>query len=71
MKLEGNCELTVSAREQVAVQQYQSLEQWPMPPLPLPDDSLALKEEEYDEGLPPPQWPSSDNPPMSAAAEEQ
>lgn len=41
-----------------------------MPPLPLPEHSLALEGEEYDEGLPPPPWPSSDYPQMSVAAEE-
>ncbi len=50
------------------VQRDQTSEQWPVPPLPPPQDSLALEEEEYDEGLPPPPWPLSDK---STVGEEQ
>ncbi|XP_067303718.1 uncharacterized protein [Pseudorasbora parva] len=62
-----SCELMASD----TVKQDQSAERWPMPPLPLPEDSLVTEEEEYDEGLPPPPWPPSDYPPISAVAEEQ
>jgi hypothetical protein len=64
-------ELTASARVLGAAQQDPPSEPWPVPPLPLPGDSLVLEEEEYEEGLPPPPWPSHDYPPAPAAAEEQ
>ncbi len=64
-------ESTASVRMRGTVQRDQTSEQWPVPPLPPPQDSLALEEEEYDEGLPPPPWPLSDNPPKSTVGEEQ
>ncbi|XP_052449737.1 uncharacterized protein LOC128011416 [Carassius gibelio] len=64
-------EPSASAREQGAAQCVQSFERWPMPPLPVPDDSLVPEEEEGDGELPPPPWPSSDYPPGPAAVEEQ
>ncbi len=64
-------ESTASVRMRETVQRVQTSEQWPVPPIPLPADSLALEEEEYDEALPPPPWPLSDNPPKSAVGEDQ
>lgn len=52
MTLEGNCACQQST-EQGAVQQDQSSERWPMPPLPLLDYQCQ-KKEEHDEGLPHP-----------------
>lgn len=64
-------ELSASARVEGAAQRDQAFEHWPMPPLPLQDDSLVPEEEEGDGELPPPPWPSSDYPPESAAVELQ
>ncbi len=64
-------ESTASVRMRGTVQRDQTSEQWPVPPIPLSEDSLALDEEEYDEALPPPPWPLFDNPPKSVIGEEQ